>query len=509
MVKKQQDSALDPLDEVTAPPIDETDEQREERLRHEHEAKAVSDAIDEKIEEERVAEKKGPKPVKILLLGQSESGKSTTLKNFQLMYEPKAFRRERASWRAVIQLNVVRSFHVVMDAITRSVKASHNLPHAPTFSSLGDVPEIPVELLERKARLAPLLAIEKTLIQRLTPVGSGETEATQLRPNREIAVNSMKPWKAAFGKLMNGGDSETSEDDDGIDWDDPDDPGPLLNHLSADMIALWNDPTTQRILRMQNIRMEEVAGFFLDQLEIVTAARYIPSDDDILKARLKTLGVTEHRFTLSGSDFHWSSLSGLSRDWRIFDVGGHRSQRAAWVPYFDDMNTIIFLAPISCFDQTLAEDSRVNRLADSVSIWSDVCRNELLKKTDLIVFLNKVDIFRTKIQAGIRLRDYIVSYGNRPNDFENTTGCECSSSNFLLPVAHALSSTVYEKISARSSDPKSTSFILASLKDMIVRGNLAKTDLAMGYHVHPDANLHFNTLLDLSGDYFERPLELH
>jgi G-protein alpha subunit len=35
---------------------------------------------------------------------------------------------------------------------------------------------------------------------------------------------------------------------------------------------------------------------------------------------------------------------------------------AAWVPFFDDMNAIIFLAPISCFDQALAEDPSVNRL---------------------------------------------------------------------------------------------------------------------------------------------------
>lgn len=35
---------------------------------------------------------------------------------------------------------------------------------------------------------------------------------------------------------------------------------------------------------------------------------------------------------------------------------------AAWVPFFDDMDAIIFLAAISCFDQTLAEDATVNRL---------------------------------------------------------------------------------------------------------------------------------------------------
>ena len=42
---------------------------------------------------------------------------------------------------------------------------------------------------------------------------------------------------------------------------------------------------------------------------------------------------------------------------------------AAWVPFFDDMNAIIFLAPISCFDQALAEDPSVNRLVRPILLF--------------------------------------------------------------------------------------------------------------------------------------------
>jgi hypothetical protein len=43
---------------------------------------------------------------------------------------------------------------------------------------------------------------------------------------------------------------------------------------------------------------------------------------------------------------------------------------AAWVPYMDDVDAIIFLAPISCFDQVLAEDPKVNRLVRAVCFRS-------------------------------------------------------------------------------------------------------------------------------------------
>jgi hypothetical protein len=73
-------SSADPFDAVLRPPPDETLAQREARILAEQQAKRVSDAIDEQLRTERAELKKNQPDVKILLLGQSESGKSTTLK---------------------------------------------------------------------------------------------------------------------------------------------------------------------------------------------------------------------------------------------------------------------------------------------------------------------------------------------------------------------------------------------------------------------------------------------
>ena len=63
------------------PPSDETPAQKEKRLMAELQAKKVSDGIDEMIRQESKKKKaSASSEVKVLLLGQSESGKSTTLK---------------------------------------------------------------------------------------------------------------------------------------------------------------------------------------------------------------------------------------------------------------------------------------------------------------------------------------------------------------------------------------------------------------------------------------------
>lgn len=70
MLRIQSDSHDDdPLTKALAPPPNETPEQRDTRLRAEKEAQLRSDAIDEEINRQRVAEKRESKCVRMLLLG--------------------------------------------------------------------------------------------------------------------------------------------------------------------------------------------------------------------------------------------------------------------------------------------------------------------------------------------------------------------------------------------------------------------------------------------------------
>lgn len=83
--------------------------------------------------------------------------------------------------------------------------------------------------------------------------------------------------------------------------------------------------TKYRGSQRSDISQQTVCGVFISykrrSLIILT--------EDVLKARLKTLGVVEHTFTL-----HSGNHRGVN--WKIYDVGGARNQRQAWAPYFED-----------------------------------------------------------------------------------------------------------------------------------------------------------------------------
>ncbi|TFK72811.1 G-alpha-domain-containing protein [Pluteus cervinus] len=602
----------DPFDELLRPPPDERPEDKAIRLAREEEAKKVSMAIDASIKAEKQARRK-KRIVRLLLLGQSESGKSTTLRQFQRLYTPTAFREERILWRAVIQLNIVRSIRTILDALTfpivqtpqtspmssprsRARSMSRGPPahlaststdwsngnasqpgsprdlydnhHDITYTYTSSPPPLPHQQLKQqsphrrapsetssdndmnssnpssttlattpldalKLRLSPLRHIEQLLIAKLVPpnedeatqlagpshsqypspivtAGAGPSSSSAIQPsfmgsngmpsnyrNQEIFIRPGNGWKGALARarvnypsysLRPGGGSGSGSSSDAYEGngyhghvrpnsagnlglETPDEPQEVLYQCRKDMIQLWNDEFVRDVLRRKKIRLEEFPGFFLNDLDRVSSLKYMPTDDDVLKARLKTVGVSEYKFEMevpAGRD--------AGTEWRIVDVGGSRNQRQSWAPFFDDVDAIIFLAPISGFDQVLAEDRTVNRLEDSVLLWKAVCSNRLLANVDLVLFLNKCDILDAKLKSGIQLTKYVRSYGDRENDLD-TVSKYLRGKFSAIHREYSPNPRKFYSFCTSVTDTATTSGIIASVRDMVIRQHLKQSKL--------------------------------
>jgi len=187
--------------------------------------------------------------------------------------------------------------------------------------------------------------------------------------------------------------------------------------------------------------------------------------------RLTTLGVEEHHLTLEGSH-----IEDRNRRWVIYDVGGSRTQRAAWVPYFDDVTAIIFIVPLSAFDQMLDEDPNVNRLLDSFQLWRTICNSKVLSRITFIIIFNKRDLLAKKIEAGVQFNDFVTSYKDKPNDTQSIS--KYLRQKFagihkeLSPVKRPLFAHVTCAI-----DAKDTEIVLIRIREILLRMNLKDTDL--------------------------------
>lgn len=83
---------------------------------------------------------------------------------------------------------------------------------------------------------------------------------------------------------------------------------------------------------------------FFNELDRFWKPDYTPTDQDIIRCRAKTTGIVE-------TVFHLGPLT-----YRMFDVGGQRSERKKWIHCFENVTAILFVVAISGYDQCLIED---------------------------------------------------------------------------------------------------------------------------------------------------------
>ena len=81
----------------------------------------------------------------------------------------------------------------------------------------------------------------------------------------------------------------------------------------------------------------------------------------------------------------------------LIDVGGQRSERKKWLHCFDGVNAIIFVVAMSEYDEDLAEDKNINRLHESIKLFSTICSIKWFLESPFVLFLNKKDVFDEKI----------------------------------------------------------------------------------------------------------------
>jgi len=179
-------------------------------------------------------------------------------------------------------------------------------------------------------------------------------------------------------------------------------PGVFNLMLARDIALLWSHPSV-RALAAEEVHLGDSAPYFLDSAERLAEPGFLPTDEDILRARSLTTGIVVVPFQTPKLKFE------------LVDVGGQRSERKKWIQCFDNVTAVLFIISLSDFNQMLYEDDTTNRMRESQKLFDEILNSVFFKKTPFIVFFNKVDLFREKLRSHI-LADYLPDYGG-PNDF--------------------------------------------------------------------------------------------
>lgn len=67
------------------------------------------------------------------------------------------------------------------------------------------------------------------------------------------------------------------------------------------------------------------------------------------------------------------------------------------------------MASIASYDQVLVEDNTCNRMVDSLVLFEEIANNPLLTEPNIILFLNKKDLFAEKARV-LSVKTYFPDY---------------------------------------------------------------------------------------------------
>ncbi len=165
----------------------------------------------------------------------------------------------------------------------------------------------------------------------------------------------------------------------------------LDKETGAVLAALWRDPAAIGVMaRANETAIDDAHSYFMSQVGRIAAPDYVPSTEDILRCRVKTLGIVETRFHYKNSP----------SDFVLVDVGGQRTERRKWIHVFDDVTIVLYVISLSDYDLLCEEDNATNRLTESWQLFGDVANNKFFARTNMVVFYNKNDLFVQKAGKG-------------------------------------------------------------------------------------------------------------
>ncbi|KAJ7511657.1 G-protein alpha subunit [Mycena galericulata] len=323
---------------------------------------------------------------KILLLGSGESGKSTIVGQMKIIHQEGFSGAERMAFRAVIRGNAVDSAGAVARAVRRCGMEG----------ALGE---------EGRGAVGVIIGV----------VGEEDEEEEGGQPG--------EGKKVELGREM------------------------------ADAIeVLWRDPVVARVLdeHGSEFYLMDSAAYFISAIQRLADPEYTPTEEDVLRARAQSTGITETRFNMGGFPI------------RMFDVGGQRSERRKWIHCFESVTSIIFCTALSEYDQVLLDEKGQTRLRTSLTLFDTILTSPCFPRTPVILFLNKVDVFRGKLRR-VPLERYLPEYTGGP---DINQAAKCILWRFMQ--GNRARVNVYPYLT-QATDTNNVRVVFATVKDTILR----------------------------------------
>ncbi|KAJ5748439.1 uncharacterized protein N7511_010135 [Penicillium nucicola] len=222
------------------------------------------------------------------------------------------------------------------------------------------------------------------------------------------------------------------------------------------MSAMWKDEGVQTaVARGHEFALHDNLYYFYDSLDRIFTPGWLPDNQDMLQARLRTTGITETLFELGQMNF------------RMMDVGGQRSERKKWIHCFEGVQCLLFMVALSGYDQCLVEDQNANQMHEAMMLFESLVNGEWFKRKPIILFLNKIDLFKGKLAIS-PISKHFPDYAGSDTDYD-------AAARYFADRFRGINRIPDREIYIHYTNATDTTLLKAtmeSVQDMIIQKNL-------------------------------------
>lgn len=222
--------------------------------------------------------------------------------------------------------------------------------------------------------------------------------------------------------------------------------------------GLWLDGGIQKaVAKGHEYALNDNMHYYFENLDRLFDPEWVPTDQDMLHARLRTTGITETFFELRDMSF------------RMMDVGGQRSERKKWIHCFEGVQCLMFLVALSGYDQALIEDVNANQMHEALMLFESLINGDWFKDKPIILFLNKYDLFQEKLQKS-PIRPHFP-------DYQQAEGDEMAARQFFENKFRAINKNANREIYVHFTTATDTHLLKAtmqSVQDILIQKQLNK-----------------------------------
>lgn len=434
-------------------------------------SKNMNAVIEKRLQMEKTRENN---EVKLLLLGAGESGKSTVLKQMKVLHQNGFTHQERKQYTQVIWADSLQSMRVlIVQARKLQIPLNSDQPGSPlmpykqSILRVNTLQQVDTGIaggnsflkdyaIKYSARSETKRRVQSTgrtgAVWDATPSNSqlenhdSEQQGLSIDElNDTLNGSSVHPGVSAVNStVLSGGKTSLTKE-----------------QIAEAISQLWkNDMGIKQCFNRSNeFQLEGSVSYYFDNIHKFADANYLCTDEDILKGRIKTTGITETNFNIGSAKF------------KVLDAGGQRSERRKWIHCFQGITAVLFVLAVSEYDQMLFEDERVNRMHEAIMLFDSLCNSRWFHNVPFILFVNKVDLFEQKLKKS-PIKNYFPDYNGKPGDVN-------AGLKYFEDIFSSLNRTKKQLYIHRTcaTDTQSMRFVLTATTDMIAQQNLKKSGL--------------------------------